>query len=230
MIKNKQDNKCDELTVCFWNILFDALKPSLVKAQHQRISDISKVLNKLPEKTLIGLAEVEGDNGKLLAQALGGHRDFWTEHHRPNDHIGVLSGLDYSAEAISIGERCNAVVARHQNITVVVVHLPFSVTNEARRHEQVETLLDMLDLEQPTIIMGDFNNELWQKSRRLLRSKGFKSAINNAPGKRTITAPASHYRYMYPQPFAFLARYGFSADDTGESDHLGVWARVSAAV
>lgn len=232
--------KGNELTVCFWNILFDVYQPSLVKSQSDRLPDIIKELRRFPKNSIIGLAEVEGDNGQLIAEGLDSQTEYFVEYDRPNDYIGVVSQLKLSPRFIQIDEKCRVVVAKHGEVTIVIVHMTLAILGEALRKQQIRTLLSNLDTAGPMVIMGDFNSMAWQRSRKLLVKAGFRSALGRSIVKRLPTVPARKYRHMYPQPYKALGRYGFTLDDIyvrevqvsesgifeGESDHLGVWAKL----
>jgi hypothetical protein len=229
-----------EFTVCFWNILHDADRPSFIKTQSERLPDIIKLLEKLPEPKIIGLAEVEGTNRQFIVKRLGGQSDYFTVHNRVTNYIGTISQLKFSPSFIQLDKNCRAVVTKYADFTVVVVHLTFGVFIEKLHKQQIKTLLNNLDKTSPTIIMGDFNSIAWQQSRKLLIKSGFNSALSRSFLRRIPTAPSQHYRKMYPEPFKTLGLYGFTIDDIyingldvlnfgtleGESDHLGVWAKL----
>jgi len=229
-----------ELTVCFWNILFDVYQPSLVASQAERLPAIVKSLQSFPKNTVIGLAEVEGDNGKAIAKSLGSQTQYFVEYDRPNDYIGTLSQLKLTPKAIQIDKNCRAVVVQYRGTTIAIVHITLTLFGEALRQRQIKTLLSKLDTAGPTVIMGDFNSMAWQRSRKLLVKAGFRSALSRSIVNRQPTVPSQKYRHMYPQPYKTLARFGFTFDDIyvkgvsvqdagtfeGESDHLGVWAKL----
>lgn len=232
-----------ELTVCFWNILFDVNQPSRVKSQSGRLPDIIKTLQIFPNNTIMGLAEVEGTNNEVIARRLGSKVNYFVEHDRPDDHIGVLSDLSLSPKAIQIDENCQAVIVEHHGVIIVAVHMTLALFDESFRKKQIRTLLSKLDPAKPTVIMGDFNSLYWQASRKLIRAAGFSSALNRTAFKRLPTAPTQPYRHILQQPLKALGRRGFTLDDIyvkdlevtgsgifeGESDHRGVWATVRLA-
>jgi endonuclease/exonuclease/phosphatase family metal-dependent hydrolase len=229
-----------EVTVAFWNILSDVNDPSLVKSQSERLPDIIKTLQKLPKRTIIGLAEVESKSSKLLARQLGSRSAYFVEHERQDNHIGVLSQEKLVAKFIKLDDKCRAVVVEYNDMTIAIVHLTLVLFNESSRKKQISTLLSHLDLTKPLIIMGDFNSMCWQGSRRLLLKAGFHPALRRTLTNRLPTAPTKKYSRILPQPLRTLAHRGFTLDDIyikgleavdsgtfeGESDHRGVWARV----
>jgi hypothetical protein len=235
----KQTSK-EELSVAFWNILSDVHIPSLVKSQAERLPNIMETLQNLPEDTIIGLAEVEGSNGKLIAQKLNSRTDYFVEHDRNDDHIGILSRSKLSPTFISVDEKCKAIFVQYEGINIIIVHMTLVLHGDSFRQKQIETLLAQIDHSLPTIIMGDFNSMSWQKSRKLLRKAGFYSALGRSITKRVPTAPTPKYLHIFEQPLRTLVKRGLSLDDIyikgvraldsgtfeGESDHRGVWARL----
>lgn len=230
----------DEFTVAFWNILFDINSPSLVKSQSERLPEITDALRGLPEDTIIGLAEVEGGNGQEIARQLQSRTRYFVAYDRPNDYIGVVSRLQLHPGLVDIDDKCRAVIAEYNGITIVVIHLTLAVFGESLRQKQVKTLLEKLNMSRPIVMMGDFNSMAWQKSRKLIKKAGFRSAFKRSIIKRMPTAPTPRYRHILPEPLKTLTRGGLSLDDiyvkdlevlesgtfTGESDHRGVWARI----
>lgn len=230
-----------ELTVCFWNILFDDFQPSSVESQTDRLPEILNTLRQLPDDAIIGLSEVEGvKNGELLANQLGNQTGFFIEHDRPNDHIGVTSKQILNPQAIQIDDTCRAIAVEVSEITVVAVHMTWTFFNERMRRRQITSLLSQLDDSSPMVIMGDFNSMSWQSSRKLIEKAGFRSVLGRSLRRRLPTVPTREFLHMYPQPYRTLGRIGLTVDDVyirgldlldsgvfkGQSDHLGVWATV----
>lgn len=211
-------------------------------SQENRLPHILKTLKKFSKDTIIGLAEVEGTrNGELIANRLGNQTKFFVEHHRPNDYIGVTSALKFKPRYIQIDKNCRAIVTEYGGVAVVTVHLTWTMFNEPQRKRQIRTLLSHLDASIPMIIMGDLNSLSWQGSRKLLKKAGFCSTLGRSLAKRLPTVPRSEYRHMYPQPHRTIGRFGLTVDDIyargvevldsgtfeGESDHLGVWTKIT---
>ncbi|MGH7233889.1 MAG: endonuclease/exonuclease/phosphatase family protein [Candidatus Saccharimonadales bacterium] len=233
----------DELSVCFWNILYDIEPASLIRPQSERLPYITKALDGLlPDKTFIGISESENRNGQLIAESLGYDTAYFVENGIPNAHIGLMSRLKLAPRFIQLDGNRRAVFVKYGDITIVVIHLTFGVFVERLHRQQIRTLLKNLDTNSPVVIMGDFNSQAWQRSRKLLSDAGFKSALGRTFFRWVPTAPSRSYRHFYPEPFKTLGLLGFTIDDIyvkgievldsgtfeGESDHLGVWAKLRA--
>lgn len=228
------------ITVCFWNILSDVNTPSLVQSQSDRLVDIITLLKNLPERSIIGLAEVENTSTKQIGSYLDASTVTFRDNHRENSQIGIVSKLSLEPKFVPIGKGCRAAVVEYAGINIVFVHASLVLPGDKKRRAQIKDLIRQLDHNLPTVVMGDFNSMYWQGSRSLFKQAGFTSAFKRSMFRRHPTAPTRKYRKILPPLLRTLGRFGFTLDDAyvkgleviesrmfeGESDHKGLVVKV----
>ena len=231
-------------TIGLWNILYDTTDIYKAAAQSARLDNIAKTLQQMPVKPdLFGLIEVEhsdtrGHHGQWLADTVAGDQGYWLPNNRDGEHIGVFGSMAAQLEPIDIGDGRTAGLLRCGDVTICLVHLTFSLRGETIRSKQLARVAEAIGDGGPAIIFGDFNSAPMQRSRRLLRTHGFRSVFHGSPDSNTVISEA--YRKRLALPYRLITKVGIRADDiyvrglnvidsgifVGDSDHHGVWATV----
>lgn len=237
----------DVINVVTWNILLDKTRTEneIVAPQIERINSQAKTLMELGVGLdVVMLQEVEGDNGRKIAEMTGHEPGVWQQHNRKNEHIGAFGSLVESAEFYDLGHGKKAVMTRIGNVAVVGVHFVARPKQYFKRVEQARVLCELLDQEEEAIVMGDFNGPQWEEARRMLGRRGFKSAFTQAGLKRPPTYPTEQYRdIMWTPRQQKVLRGQVSIDDiivtrgvtvkdarsfVGDTDHVGLVAEIAA--
>jgi hypothetical protein len=242
-----------EVTIVSWNVLLDKTRTAqgLVEAQSKRLSSQIQTLAELPiplDVVLIQEAQEtkQAHHGETMARSLGFAAGYWHEHNtskRRGEHIGLFGAEVSNAEFFDVGHDKLAVLSMIGELAVVGIHH----RNEnfgPMRADQMAAVLERLAPFEAAVIAGDTNALWFEKSRRMVRSSGFRSAFHMAGQRRPGTYPSPSYRgVMYGPLKQRLAPRLVSLDDiyvrgvdvtdadtfVGDSDHVGLWATVAAS-
>jgi len=228
--------------VACWNILYDdAGEYANIGSQVERLPNIAQTLDTiLPDASVIGICEVEGDNGKMLAAQTNLPDSQWTPHDRENEHIGFLGKKLGEPEFIPLGGESTACITTVDEITVVMLHLTYKIMGSRLRTKQLHTLDERLADEKYVIKMGDFNTMPWQQPRRDMHHYGFQSVFRQLGIEYFPTVPIPRYKPHLRFRDRLASVVGFAVDDIytkgliaesagvfeGDSDHVGLWTNL----
>ncbi|HRJ06785.1 MAG TPA: endonuclease/exonuclease/phosphatase family protein [Candidatus Saccharibacteria bacterium] len=236
-----------EFTALTWNVHLSDIYP-----QSQRIDSIRETLLRLHRKhplDALGLQEVEGNNGEVIAEALFGNQGAWRLHSRDDlqEHIG-MAGVNLSeVEFFDLGHHKTAALAYLGSTALVTTHLrrqPKLFPFGPEQIEQVGALLERVEDIDQVLLGGDWNC-LWNMlPRKMIENAGFEPAFTQLPGKNhPKTFPAPGFEALIPpekRVLLKLARGAINLDGfytkglkvvdggtgIGPSDHSYVWVTV----
>lgn len=246
------DTRSDVLNIVSWNILLDKTrtKKGIVVSQASRLSSQTETLRSLDiwELDVVMLEEVEKTkkqhSGEVIARALGYHAGFWFEHNtsrRKGEHIGMFGDKVEHVEAFDLGHDKVGVLTMIGDIAIVGFHFRKEHMGPQRAN-QASAVLERVDGMKHVVLTGDANALAIEKARRQLHSAGFQSAFHELGRPNPKTHPTPAYRKIFYAPIhrPFLPRgtssdliyvRGMDVHDAGrflgDSDHYGLWARVS---
>lgn len=236
----------NQINLITWNILLDITrtKNKIVKPQHERVESQAKTLMELGvDLDVVMLQEVEGGNGKRIAELTSNDPGFWKQHKRQEEHIGVFGNRVEGAEFHKIGDNRRVVVTRVGGLAIFGLHLSARPKNWRIRLEEMERFCELIDQEEETAVVGDFNGLRWEPARRMLARRGFISAFAELGEKCPPTYPTEAYRdIMWTPRQQKVLRGPVAIDDIlvrgttvidadrfeGDSDHFGLYADLAA--
>ncbi|MEM6997696.1 MAG: endonuclease/exonuclease/phosphatase family protein [Patescibacteria group bacterium] len=229
------------MKVLFWNVFYYPYDKPVIPSQQKRIAPILSKVDSL-KCDAVGLAEVEDKVVTIIEEGLPSESEpLWARSNRPTERIGLLGRISRPS-VLDLGyDNRAALLAEVGGVTIVCLHLTFSLRGSRMRSDQIQKVLRSIAGKEKVIIMGDFNALAWQRERRMLRKHGFSSAMKKGRWLRPVTSPAPGYRKYYNWWQKLLVGRGMSPDDIyvrglnihssgvvySESDHVGVWAEVS---
>lgn len=242
------------------NTLYDETRTNsgLILPQHKRIESLAHTITSLPlSPDVLMLQEVhvtpQHHNGEKLAELLGFEQQYWYQHNRQQEHLGVCGNNIDAVYDFEIGDNRKAVVALLGNVALINIHLRSGPKKEYLRVPQMQRIVeeaDQLGFEK-TIVTGDSNSLSRSPSRNVLRDAGFVSAYRTqnilpfVPGMLPSTYPTPNYRnimltprqrLMFPRGFVLdvIELRGFDKNDvlqagtraTAASDHRTLFAEL----
>jgi endonuclease/exonuclease/phosphatase family metal-dependent hydrolase len=195
-------------------------------------------------------------NGEYMSEELGYGAGHWIEHNkkpypgsptgRSGEHVGFFGARIEYAEAIELGDNRRAVLSKIGNVAIANIH-PRAGKNLDLKEEQVRVVLERLSDYPNAIFVGEFNSHPDGKVREAVENDEFESAFSILGKPQPKTWPTQAYRrVMYgskdriASPLKALAP-AVLLDDiyvrnvavhdagsfVGDSDHAGVWAKLS---
>lgn len=232
----------ETITVVTQNILLDRAHGDAVLPQSERVDAVVETLRALHRPLdVVCLQEVEGSNGRKIANALGHGDGFWFPHphHRRNEYIGVFGEAVQDAKAVNLGFGKTAVAAVVEGVPIVGLHFKARYKHIRTRYYEARNLTRELLGEERAVLLGDFNGSRCDPASWLLHQSGFRS-VHPTPQP---TFPTSEYAGIMWSPWQNnLVPNGIELDDIklrgriavqssgliagAESDHLGRWATL----
>lgn len=246
----------DTLNIVSWNILLDMTRsgkepddPQYVRPQAERLGSIANTLSSLEiPLDVVVLQEVQKTmqqhNGFSLAQALGYSRSFWHEHNqnmRKGDHIGMFGDRVSETEVIELPHNKKAVGTKIGELAIAGIHLRKELFGQMRA-EQMVPVLEWFEGSENAILVGDSNALFFEKSRRMVKQAGFRSAWGAWPlGPGTFPSPEYRNIMLTDRQRRLLMGRDLAIDVMyvrgdiqvesirrfiGDSDHYGLHATV----
>lgn len=230
----------DTFNVVTWNTLLDYTRARLgiIDSQSKRVEDQAKALVGLGMSLdVVMLQEVQGDNGRRIAELTGNDPGSWEQHNRGNEYIGAFGELVKDAEFYKIGNNRKVVITRLGKAAICGLHLSARPKRWRMRMGEVREFCEIVEDEEDVVAVGDFNEPWWAAARLILARQGFKTAFAGQERDERMVYPTEEYRdIMWTPRQQRILRRGVEIDDilvkgdievvgtrtfVGPSDHPG---------
>ncbi|MEO5499175.1 MAG: hypothetical protein ABIR46_01600 [Candidatus Saccharimonadales bacterium] len=240
----------ESFTVATFNILMDKTRTEagIIVPQAKRLPSIVEVFSSSGiDMDVVAIQEAEqtfeASNGDNLARSLGFAASYWVEHNqlkRRDEYIGMFGNKVENPTFFDIGFYKQAVMTMVGETAVVGFHTKRQLWG-TERELQTSVVLDRLREFDQSVLLVDTNALWFEKSRRMLKRAGFRSAFHERHYMRPSTFPTEQYRDIMLGPWQQrLLPNGLSIDDIyvrgmdvenvgvlhADTDHLGLWATV----
>jgi len=234
----------DTRNIISWNLLLDKTRTRLdiVEPQSERTESQAKTLIELDKKLdIVMLQEVEGENGRKIAEMTGNKPGISKQHNRQQEYMEVFGEEVEWADFHDLGYGRLAIETQVGGLAVFAVHLTARPKRFLRRANEMRKLSERLRKVDEAMVVGDLNGLWWEPARLMLAMQGFTSASHEVRLKRPITYPTEQYRDIMWTPWQQkILGDGVSVDDisvrgvkvvdagrfVGDSDHYGLYATV----
>lgn len=236
-----------EITIAFWNLFIGesiATRAIDADSQRPRITELTNTINTV-KPDVVFVAELHKDNVEFFLNSLNNPHDYSKSQTYVDESYKMTMLMSSKTPLVNTEiidfdhHNRKSILTETSGVQVVGTHLSHQLLKADVRIQQVESILENIDSNKPSVIVGDFNCFPNHRPRKRITRRGYSSVAQYLGNPKTF--PMGDYRKdlrwwerlttdIIPFELDDIYVKGLEIIEAGvmdgPSDHRGLWARL----